>query len=71
MTVERNFRTHPLPIEPFHQACVIAGLYCVQRQLGPLRRRKGAEPLRLAEFESNAANILLISDRRHGDELRL
>jgi hypothetical protein len=43
----------------------------VQRQLGPLRRRKGAEPFRLAEFESDAANISRFSDLRHGDELRL
>jgi hypothetical protein len=68
---ESKFCANPLPIEPFHQARVIARLDCVQAPFGTLRRRKGADPFRLAEFEGDAANILSISDLRHGDGLRL
>src|SRR6266851_9535280 len=63
---ESKFRTNPLPIEPFHQARVIARLDCVQAPFGALRRCKGADPFRLAEFEGDAASILRISDLRHG-----
>ncbi len=68
---ESKFRTNPLPIEPFHQARVIARLDCVQAPFGTLRRCKGTDPFRLAEFERDAANIFSISDLRHGDQLRL
>jgi hypothetical protein len=43
----------------------------VQGRLPTTGWHEGAEPFRLAEFEGNAANILRISDLRHGDGLQL